>query len=274
MSEKVNLVKELISKGKYITSRFGHRPGGVSGNAVYKAGDHRGVDIGGYRCGETFFFPLSGKVVAVRTSGMGTWGNTVVIAIDPDYKYHVLSAHHQKILVKEGQRVERWDPVATVGGTTHVGKTYACHLHLELQKADGSAPWRGSLLDPEAIWLDLSPAKPSTKFETGVRIQSKLQNAHVRIRRNPGTTGTVVVGSVAPDQVMTVRAHPDNGKRVGNYHWWNIGSGWVAEDFFEVAAPLVLYRVIVEGNYTRDQAEMVRQEILRLGYASHIEVIK
>ena len=149
ISEVVNPIKYLIGKGWYVTSPFGPRTGKY-------AGFHRGTDMGGKPCGAGIAFPFKwGKVVAARTSGMGSWGNTTCIELSPDF---VMLAAHQSLpmQVRYGQILKQGDILGLNGGTHHRyrGNHYKCHPHIEILNNNGSAPWRGSIWgDPEKFYL-------------------------------------------------------------------------------------------------------------------------
>jgi len=136
-AEQVNPVEYWVGKGWRLTSPYGPRTGRY-------AGFHRGVDMGGKPCGHKIEFPFKwGKVVAARTSGMGTWGNTVCVELSPDFV--TLNAHLQKINVKMGQELKQGDVIGLNGGSNHSGAPYACHIHYEVLNNNGSAPWRGTI---------------------------------------------------------------------------------------------------------------------------------
>ncbi len=145
---KVNPIQwQVENEGWRVTSPYGQRTGKY-------AGFHRGVDLGGRACGYPVRTSFSGTVVAARTSGMGTWGNTVCIRLDPDGRYISLNAHLGRITVREGQRVKAGDQIGTNGGSNHSGASYDCHIHYEILNNNGSAPWRGSLWgDPQQFFL-------------------------------------------------------------------------------------------------------------------------
>lgn len=223
----MNPVEYHKSLGWYVTSPYGPRTGQFSGF-------HRGVDFGGHGCGANIRTPYDGVVVTARTSGMGTWGNTVCIELAPDGKYVSLNAHLQAITVKEGQRVKRGDIIGTNGGTNHSGGNYACHIHYEIQLNNGTAPWRGSHLDPATFQLDQAPQEPSTRFSAGQIIRAI---ANVNIRQRP-TTISPISGQVKKDETVKIVADDNNGIKADGYAWWRISGGWVAEDFFSlVQAP-------------------------------------
>jgi hypothetical protein len=208
----------------YVTSPYGPRYG------TY-AGFHQGTDLGGISCGAIIRTPFAGRVVAARTSGMGTWGNTVAIEISPNHIQ--LTAHHQKLLVKEGDIVKQGDSIATNGGTTHTGAVYSCHIHYEIRKNDGKRPWGGAVWgDPEKFLLTQESQLPSNRFNTGDTIKN-ITNSNIRIRQNPNIN-SAIVGIITPNQNIKIENHNNNGIKVGDYHWWKISQGWVAEDFFEL----------------------------------------
>ena len=220
----VNPIKWMIENMKmYITSPYGPRGSGF----------HRGTDLGGIPCGAPVRTPFSGKVVAAQTSGMGTWGNTVCIELDPNGKYISLNAHLQTITVKVGQRVKQGDQIGTNGGTNHSGANYPCHIHYEVLLNNADRPWRGTIWgDPEKFFLTQIEPIVSKKFSAGQIIYTNT-TANVNVRSKPGTSHSVVRQSV-PGELNEIMPAADNGIQVGAYHWWKIQDGWVAEDFFEV----------------------------------------
>lgn len=96
-----------------ITSNFGIR------------GDrpHEGIDIGAFS-GATIIAPEQGKVV--WSGSRGTYGLTIIL--DHGNGIRSLYAHCSKLLVTEGQLVDRNQPIAKVGNT---GRSEGPHLHME-----------------------------------------------------------------------------------------------------------------------------------------------
>lgn len=219
----VNPVEWYKNDGWRVTSPYGPRSGKY-------AGFHRGVDFGGKPCGAEVRTPFKGKVVAAKTSGMGTWGNTVCIELG---EYISLNAHLQTITVKEGQEVERGDVIGTNGGSNHSGPSYACHIHYEILDNSGSAPWRGQHQDPADFYQQ--PAEPSKKFHAGQTIQN-VTDHNVNVRPEPGLFKPPT-DRIEPKGKTVVKKHSNNGIKVGRYHWWRVAEGWVAEDFFSVWLP-------------------------------------
>jgi len=224
----INPVEWYTQNGWRLTSPYGPRTGQF-------AGFHRGVDFGGKPCGAPVQTPFAGKVVTARTSGMGTWGNTVCIELAPDGNYVSLNAHLQRINVRVGQFVEVGDVIGTNGGTNHSGRDYACHIHYEIQRNNGSAPWRGDHINPATFTLEQISSQPSKKFKVD-DIVKNIVRSNVNVRKNPGTFNPVT-GSVNPREQVIILDHRRNGIKVGQFHWWRIRDGWIAEEFFEVVIP-------------------------------------
>lgn len=105
--------------------------------------EHRGMDFGGQPCDHPVKSIYPGVVVAARTSGMGTWGNTVVVEIAPGWYQH--NAHLNAVHVSVGDTVERGTQIGLNGGTNHSGDPFPCHIHLEIynnEPTDPNVPWR------------------------------------------------------------------------------------------------------------------------------------
>ncbi len=99
-----------------ISSEFGQRGGRA----------HEGIDIAA-DVGEPIYAASSGTVI-YSDDGLSGYGRTVIVR-------HVnetttLYAHATSLLVREGARVSRGDPVATVGST---GRSTGPHLHFEIR---------------------------------------------------------------------------------------------------------------------------------------------
>lgn len=111
----------LCGREMIVTSNFGHRkrPGrGASTN-------HQGVDLGA-KNGTSICAAADGVVLASRRrSG---YGLTVILAHSKDVS--TLYAHGQRLIVSEGQKVNRGDVVMTADNT---GTSYGSHLHFEIR---------------------------------------------------------------------------------------------------------------------------------------------
>jgi lipoprotein NlpD len=100
-----------------ITSRFGLRG---------RHHHHEGVDIDGM-LGEQILAAAEGTVV--RAGREGGFGRLVVI--DHGGGLTTLYAHASRVLVREGDEVERGQPIAEVG---HSGNAHGSHLHFEVHR--------------------------------------------------------------------------------------------------------------------------------------------
>ncbi|GAB6159051.1 M23 family metallopeptidase [Desulfotomaculum varum] len=94
---------------------------------------HEGLDIGAGE-GAAIIAPERGRVV--WAGPRGTYGLTVIL--DHGGGIRSLYAHCSKLLVQEGQTVERHQPIAEVGST---GRSSGPHLHMEILR-------QGIPLDP------------------------------------------------------------------------------------------------------------------------------
>ena len=105
----------------YISSTFGNRPSPFTGQETF----HSGIDISA-RTGTAIIATARGIVSFAGWDG--AYGNSLTInhgnAITTRY------AHVQKILVKEGQTVNRGELIALVGAT---GRATGPHLHYEIR---------------------------------------------------------------------------------------------------------------------------------------------
>lgn len=87
---------------------------------------HSGIDFVGPRNTETYS-TAKGNVTLVKHSRRG-YGNEVVI--DHGFGYSTRYAHLNKILVEEGQKVERGELIGLMGNT---GRSTGTHLHYEVR---------------------------------------------------------------------------------------------------------------------------------------------
>ncbi len=109
-----------------MTSGFGWRRDPVRGSTKF----HSGLDIAGDR-GTAIYAVSPGRVVkAESTSGYGR-----VVEVDHGFGILTRYAHCTTLRVREGERVERGDYIATMGST---GRSTGPHLHFEL-RIDGNA---------------------------------------------------------------------------------------------------------------------------------------
>jgi len=107
-----------------ITSRFGWRIHPLTGRRA----EHKGVDIYA-RKGTQVLASAGGyaELVQVKYTPHKDYGMQVVI--NHGYGFKTRYAHLSKILIKQGERVKRWQPIGLVGAT---GATSGEHLHYEV----------------------------------------------------------------------------------------------------------------------------------------------
>jgi hypothetical protein len=113
------------AEGRF-TSGFGWRRDPVRGTTKF----HSGIDIANDR-GTAIYSVAPGTVTRAGTSS----GYGRVVEIDHGFGVSTKYAHCTTLRVREGERVERGDYIATMGST---GKSTGPHLHFEL-RIDGNA---------------------------------------------------------------------------------------------------------------------------------------
>ncbi len=108
----------------HITEKFGMRIHPIT-NIRQK---HKGVDIPA-RIGTKVLAAAGGTVIVVRRKYKPNVSYGKEVVIDHGNGFYTRYAHLNKILVRPGQKVKRWDPIAEVGET---GQTTGPHLHYEV----------------------------------------------------------------------------------------------------------------------------------------------
>lgn len=107
-----------------ITDKFGKR----SDPFVEKVKHHNGIDLSA-RYGTKVYAAAAGVVEFIRKRYRLNKGYGRVIIINHDYGYKTLYGHLKKLMVKPGQRLERWDVIGLSGDT---GRATGPHLHYEV----------------------------------------------------------------------------------------------------------------------------------------------
>lgn len=108
------------SQGR-LTDEFGYRIHPIYRRRIF----HEGIDIGAQH-GSNILAAGSGKVVfSGRRGGYG-----LLVIIDHGYGITTRYGHASKILVKEGDTVQKGDVIAKVGNT---GTSTGAHLHFEVR---------------------------------------------------------------------------------------------------------------------------------------------
>ena len=97
-----------------------------------KIAPHEGVDIP-MPIGTSVLATADGVVELARTIYTPYKSYGMEIVIDHGYGRKTRYGHLSKILVKQGQRVKRWQPIGEVGST---GRSKGPHLHYEVLNSD------------------------------------------------------------------------------------------------------------------------------------------
>jgi murein DD-endopeptidase MepM/ murein hydrolase activator NlpD len=106
----------------WVTSNFGYRISPFTGERQL----HDGLDIASAQPGAKVVATADG--VVTRTGSEEGYGK--VVAVNHGYGIVTRYGHNSEILVKEGQRVKRGDPIALVGST---GRATGPHVHYEVR---------------------------------------------------------------------------------------------------------------------------------------------
>ncbi len=112
--------------GGRIADKFGIRKDPF----VERVKHHNGIDITA-RHGTKIYAAGSGVVAFTRARYKLNKGYGKVIIINHGFGYKTLYGHLSKILVKPGQKVDRWDAIGLSGST---GRATGPHLHYEVWK--------------------------------------------------------------------------------------------------------------------------------------------
>jgi len=125
--------------GGRISDKFGYRLHPI----LDKIRRHPGIDIAAER-GTEVYATAAGTVEKIVTKYQKnkSWGKYVLI--DHGFGYKTLYGHLSKILVRKGQKIDRWNPVGLVGST---GLATGPHLHYEVRRG-------GTPLDPQSYILN------------------------------------------------------------------------------------------------------------------------
>jgi len=114
--------------GGRINDKFGYRHHPLKDRIIH----HKGIDIAAER-GTEVFATAAGYVEKVVTRYQVNRGYGKYVVINHGHGLKTLYGHMSKILVKQGQKIGRWDPIGLVGST---GLATGPHLHYEVRKSD------------------------------------------------------------------------------------------------------------------------------------------
>lgn len=104
---------------------------------------HDGIDIYGTGHGSPIYAVHSGTVY--RTNYNKNTSTGIAVYIDHHNGYYTISMHLSKILVKEGQEVEKGQQIGKMGNT---GNSYGTHLHLGVFTGDRPYSMNSKPIDP------------------------------------------------------------------------------------------------------------------------------
>ena len=132
------LVWPLAADGTaLLSSSYGDRVHPGSGDPRF----HGGLDL---RAQEGTPVYAAADGVVVESGSSGAYGNVVIV--DHGGGLRTLYAHHERNLVRAGDRVRRGQPIALVG---HTGNATGDHLHFEVR-------WKDGTVDPRVVLPRLS----------------------------------------------------------------------------------------------------------------------
>lgn len=127
MLSKRDVREQVIPSGRplkhgFISSAFGRRTDPFTGKKKH----HKGVDFVGKRGSEVLAVAAGVVTQSGRTGGYGN-----VVDVRHADGYATRYAHNQENLVKEGDRVEKGEPIAMLGST---GRSSGPHVHFEVRR--------------------------------------------------------------------------------------------------------------------------------------------
>ena len=121
-------IRPVLQELSRITDSYGMRFHPL----VEKKKHHDGLDIAA-EIGTDVYSAAVGVVLRAETTYKPGSGYGKVIVIDHGYGYKTLYGHLSRIMVREGERVNRWQIIGLVGKT---GLTTGSHLHFEVHVND------------------------------------------------------------------------------------------------------------------------------------------
>lgn len=121
-------IRPVLRELSRITDSYGMRIHPL----VERKKHHDGLDIAA-EVGTDVYSAAAGMVIRAEANYKPGSGYGKVIVIDHGYGYKTLYGHLSKVMVREGERVERWQIIGLVGKT---GLTTGSHLHFEVHVND------------------------------------------------------------------------------------------------------------------------------------------
>ncbi len=121
-------IRPVLRELSRITDSYGMRIHPL----VEKKKHHDGLDIAA-EVGTDVYSAAAGVITRAEANYKPGSGYGKVIVIDHGYGYKTLYGHLSKVMVREGERVDRWQIIGLVGKT---GLTTGSHLHFEVHLND------------------------------------------------------------------------------------------------------------------------------------------
>ncbi len=121
-------IRPVLRELSRITDSYGMRVHPL----VEKKKHHDGLDIAA-EIGTDVYSAAAGVIIRAEANYKPGSGYGKVIVIDHGYGYKTLYGHLSKVMVRVGERVDRWQIVGLVGKT---GLTTGSHLHFEVHVND------------------------------------------------------------------------------------------------------------------------------------------
>lgn len=182
-----------LDNGKKYYKARGMRPNGHLGE------DWNGVGGGDSDLGDPVYSTANGLVVYARDFRAG-WGNVVIVRHAYNERGDVryvdsLYGHLDRILVREGQRVDRGDKVGTIG-TAH--GQYPAHLHFEMRKDLRVGMYRSMFPRDYRSYYD-----PTQFVLTHQQVSGGGRTASVPINTFPNQSGFQQAGKYASENRTT-----------------------------------------------------------------------
>jgi murein DD-endopeptidase MepM/ murein hydrolase activator NlpD len=145
LEENREMMKHIPSIRPLLGGRLNDRYGMRFHPIISRLQRHEGVDIAAPQ-GTEVFAAAAGVVTKSVTKYQRNRSYGKHIIIDHGYGLSTLYGHLSRILVREGQKIDRWTPIGLVGET---GRATGPHLHYEVRKG-------GQPQDPMSYILDVN----------------------------------------------------------------------------------------------------------------------
>jgi hypothetical protein len=209
-----------LDNGKRYYKARGYRPNGHLGE------DWNGVGGGDTDLGDPVYVTANGLVVYAKDFRAG-WGNVVIVRHAylerGDLRFvDSLYGHLDRILVREGQRLERGDKVGTIG-TAH--GHYPAHLHFEMRKDIRVGMYRSMFPRDFRTYFD-----PTQFVMSHQSLGGDNRTAQVPINTFPNQSGFAEAGAlVAKNRTGNEQDRPTPVTASGKRIVYTNGVRWASE---------------------------------------------